>query len=74
MKLFDQLKEREEEILTILANGYENKVIARELVISIFTVQEHVQNLFDRLGLQNWTQAARKYWQIHAQSHTHQDT
>jgi two-component system, NarL family, response regulator LiaR len=63
MRLFHQLTEREEEILALVANGYENKTIAQELHISVFTVQTHLQNLFEHLGVRNRTEAASKYWQ-----------
>ncbi len=59
----DQLTPREEEILKMVAQGCENKAIARELNISVFTVQNHIQNLFKRLGVTNRTEAASKYWQ-----------
>ena len=62
MALFDQLTPREEEILALVANGWENKAIACELKISVFTVQNHLQNIFERLEVQNRTQASSKYW------------
>lgn len=68
MQLFDQLTAREQEILALVAKGYENKVIAFQLHISVFTVQNHLQNLYLRLGVQNRTQAASRYWQKLAQS------
>src|SRR5262245_59514662 len=63
MLLFDQLTRREEEILALVANGYQNIAIAHTLDISVYTVQNHLQNLFKRLGVRNRTQAASKYWQ-----------
>ncbi len=74
MRLLNQLTEREEEILALVANGYENKAIASELRISVFTVQNHMQNLFERLGVQNRTQAASQYWQQLADSRMNQNS
>lgn len=74
MRLHDQLTAREQEILALVAKGYENKAIACQLQISVFTVQTHVRNLFERLGVQNRTQAARLYWQHLAQTGAGQNT
>ncbi|MBI5301131.1 MAG: response regulator transcription factor [Chloroflexi bacterium] len=68
MRLFDNLTEREEEVLALVANGQDNKAIASTLCISRFTVQNHMQNLFDRLEVRNRTEAASKYWQRIGQS------
>lgn len=63
------LTHREIEILALVAHGKENKVIARELQISVFTVQNHIQNLFERLGTHNRTEAASLYWQTIGRDH-----
>lgn len=68
MPLFDELTEREEEILVLVARGYENKAIACELHISVFTVQNHLQRVFKHLGVRNRTEAASRYWQRRARS------
>lgn len=74
MRLFDQLTQREEEILILVASGRENKAIANTLNISVFTVQTHIHNLFERLGVQNRTQAASLYWQHSVYSRTAENT
>ncbi len=63
MRLFTQLTAREEEILQLVAKGHENKAIANDLKLSVFTVQNHIQNMFERLGVHNRTEAASHYWQ-----------
>lgn len=68
MRLFVNLTDREEEILALVASGQANKTIASTLCISRFTVQNHMQNLFDRLEVRNRTEAAGKYWQRVAHS------
>jgi two-component system response regulator NreC len=47
------LSPREKEIFSLLAEGYSNKEIADELVISPSTVHSHRSNLMDKLGLNN---------------------
>ncbi|HET8653582.1 MAG TPA: response regulator transcription factor [Gaiellaceae bacterium] len=52
------LSAREVEILRLLASGRHNEEIASQLVISPFTVRNHVSNLLRKLQLENRTQAA----------------
>jgi DNA-binding NarL/FixJ family response regulator len=63
MHALGQLTEREKQILRLVARGHENKAIARQLNISVFTVQNHIQNLFERICVHNRTEAASVYWQ-----------
>jgi len=48
---FDSLTNREKEVACQLANGYSNKVIARELGISDGTVKLHVKSILKKLSL-----------------------
>jgi len=43
------LTEREREVLELLARGYDNRRIARELYLSDKTVRNHVSNVLARL-------------------------
>ena len=52
------LSAREIEILRLLASGRQNDDIAAELVISPYTVRNHISNLLRKLRLENRTQAA----------------
>lgn len=47
-----RLTERELEILTLIARGQSNPVIARELVISPKTLRNHISNIFAKLQVQ----------------------
>jgi LuxR family transcriptional regulator, maltose regulon positive regulatory protein len=58
------LTERELDVLRRMAAGDSNKVIARDLDLSPFTVKRHVANILDKLGLASRSQAAA--W-LHAQ-------
>jgi DNA-binding NarL/FixJ family response regulator len=54
----EQLTEREREILTLIAAGTPNKVIARKLDIAEKTVKNHVSRIFQTIGVTDRTQAA----------------
>ena len=54
------LTRREREVLELLARGYANKRIARELGIAERTVKAHVGHLLAKLGVADRTQAALK--------------
>jgi DNA-binding NarL/FixJ family response regulator len=49
----DQLTAREREVLRLLARGYAYKEIARELTISIKTVESHASAVLRKLQLSN---------------------
>lgn len=51
---------REFELVQLLRTGKTNKEIAEELFISINTVKTHLQHLFDKLNVNNRTQAVFK--------------
>jgi two-component system, NarL family, nitrate/nitrite response regulator NarL len=55
---FDALTPREGEILTLLAEGQSNKVIARNLGISDGTVKLHVKAILRKLGVHSRVEAA----------------
>jgi DNA-binding NarL/FixJ family response regulator len=57
------LTQREQEVLGLLSKGHLDKEIADQLGISIYTVHEHVRNIFDKLGTHNRTEAAVKFLQ-----------
>lgn len=53
----EPLTPRELEVLTLLAQGYQNKEIAAELVISERTVKFHVSSILGKLDVGNRTEA-----------------
>ena len=54
----EELTEREREVLEMLAEGSNNKQIARSLGLSLKTVQNYVARILDKLQVSDRTQAA----------------
>jgi NarL family two-component system response regulator LiaR len=54
----EPLTQRELEVLRLIAQGYENREIAEQLVVSEATVRTHVSNILGKLHLASRTQAA----------------
>ena len=69
-----ELTNREIEVLTRIGRGHSNKIIARDLFISLPTVRKHRQNIYKKLNLSSAAQAAayaidRKYLKRNHFSH-----
>ena len=54
---FPQLTEREREVLDLLARGYDNRRIARELFLSDKTVRNHVSNIIVKIDAPDRSEA-----------------
>lgn len=52
------LTEREKAVLRLLARGWDNRRIGRELHISEHTVRFHLRNICEKIGVQTRTEAA----------------
>ena len=46
----DGITRREREVLALVARGHSNQDIARELVLSVRTVERHIANIYDKIG------------------------
>ena len=57
-RLWQSLTEREREVLRLVAYGRSNRQIARLLGIGEHTVETHVGNLLDKLGVASRVEAA----------------
>ncbi len=55
----DILTPRELQVLKLIAEAYTSKEIARELVISVKTVERHRQNILDKLGMSDRVELTR---------------
>lgn len=51
--LLRALSPREEQVLRLIADGMSTKQAARELAVSVKTVETHRRNLMDKLGIDN---------------------
>ena len=58
IKLTVNLSRREAEVLRLVTEGYTNSQISDLLSISYHTVKSHVDNIFNKLGINDRTQAA----------------
>lgn len=54
------LSSREYEVLQLLAKGYSNSEIAKDLFLSLSTVKTHVSNLFIKMDVKSRTQTIEK--------------
>ena len=55
----DNLTEREQEVLRLVARGYTNKEIAAQLDISVKTAEAHKSNFMEKLGLESRAEIVR---------------
>ena len=58
MDKYNNLKEREKEVLELIIQGKSNPQIANELILSIHTVKAHLESIYKKLGVHNKVQAA----------------
>ncbi len=56
---FEELTEREREVLTLIAEGHSNQDIADALVISVKTVNRHRENIMAKLNLHSRVELVR---------------
>lgn len=56
-QVFPELTEREREVLELIARGFNNAEIARQLFLSVKTVRNHVSNIFSKLQVADRAQA-----------------
>lgn len=61
-KVEDLLTHREFEVLELLSKGFLYKEIADKLFISISTVKRHINHIYEKLQVQNKTEAVNKLY------------
>jgi len=61
----DSISAREMEILQLLAGGFLYKEIADKLYISTGTVKQHIHHIYEKLHVQNRTEAINKFFGKH---------
>ena len=62
--LVEPLSARELEVLDLIADGYGNADIARQLTIAMGTVKRHINNVYGKLGVASRTQAVARAREI----------
>jgi two-component system response regulator NreC len=63
------LTERERQVLTRVASGHSNKAVARDLILSVKTVEKHRANLMRKLSLHNAADITRFALNHHLVAH-----
>jgi PAS domain S-box-containing protein len=58
-----ELTARQKEVLTLVAEGLENRAIAQRLVVSETTIKSHLREILRRLDAANRTEAVARYLQ-----------
>ena len=53
----ESLTDREQDVLTLLAQGMANKDIAQSLFLSVRTIEAHLRNIYGKLDVNNRTEA-----------------
>jgi DNA-binding NarL/FixJ family response regulator len=57
---FSELTTREKELLALLSKGNSYKMIAREMNISVHTVQQHIKHIYTKMHVHNMGEAVAK--------------
>jgi DNA-binding NarL/FixJ family response regulator len=60
----EDLSEREAEVLALVARGLTNSLIAQDLNVSENTVKFHLQNIYQKLNVNNRTEATGVYYKL----------
>jgi DNA-binding NarL/FixJ family response regulator len=58
----DLLSKREREILELISKGFLYKEVAEKLFITTGTVKQHIHKIYEKLQVQNKTEAINKYF------------
>lgn len=59
-KELENLSDRETEILSYVAKGYQDKEVAEKLFLSVETVRKHLRNIYQKLHVRSRTEAVLK--------------
>ncbi len=59
-----QLTTREQEVMSLLATGLLDKEMADRLKLSLFTVKNHLKNIYNKIGAKNRLEAIIKYYKL----------
>ena len=62
--MLPELTDRENEILSLIADGLTNREISCSLSISESTVENHIHHIYEKLGISNRAQAVAYAFQL----------
>ena len=62
---YENLSERELEVLRLVSRGYSNRQIAEALFVTLGTVKKHLNNVFGKLQVSNRTEAVARGRELH---------
>lgn len=60
-KELENISDRETEILSYVAKGYQDKEVAEKLFLSVETVRKHLRNIYQKLHVRSRTEAVLKF-------------
>ncbi len=63
-----RMTSRERQVVALIAEGMTNKEIARDLLVSSYTIKSHVHNILEKLTLHNRLQIARYVYESESDS------
>ena len=63
--LLTPLTEREMEVLDLICDGKTNKAIGEDLFVSVNTIKTHALSIYEKLDVNNRTQALKKVGKLH---------
>jgi LuxR family maltose regulon positive regulatory protein len=63
-ELIEALSKREMDVLSLLAEGRSDKLIAQDLVIARETVHKHLKNIYGKLDVHSRTEAVARARQL----------
>ena len=62
--MLSELTDRENEVLSLIADGLTNREISCSLLISESTVENHIHHVYTKLGISNRAQAVAHAFQL----------
>jgi ATP/maltotriose-dependent transcriptional regulator MalT len=62
--LIEKLSKREQDVLTLIAEGLSNQEIAQKLVVTVSTIKTHLNNIYAKMNVHTRLQAVTKAYDL----------